>query len=124
MQKKTFIVTCIECPQGCTVEVTKIGSEYEVSGNNCKKGEEYAIQEITNPMRTITTTVKTVFKDFPRLPVKTDREVPLKDIFLFMKEINVITVQERLHPGDIVQKGLRGTDVSLVATNDMTPRAD
>jgi CxxC motif-containing protein len=124
MQKKTFIVTCIECPQGCTVEVKKCGTEYEVSGNNCNKGEEYAIQEITNPMRTITTTVKTVFKDFPRLPVKTDREVPLKDIFLFMKEINTVTVQERLHPGDIVQRGLRETDVNLVATNDMSPRTD
>ena len=92
-----------------------------MSGNNCKRGKEYAIQEITNPLRSITTTVRTVFDDFPRLSVKTDSEVPLKDIFLYMNEINDITVTERLKPGDTVKSGLRETDTNLIATSDMTP---
>jgi len=121
MESKTFVVTCIQCPQGCTIEVKKIGDDYEVSGNNCKRGKEYAIQEITNPLRSITTTVRTVFDDFPRLSVKTDSEVPLKDIFLYMNEINDITVTERLKPGDTVKSGLRETDTNLIATSDMTP---
>ena len=124
MESKKIVMTCISCPLGCTVEIKKVGDDYEVFGNECEKGEKYAIQEITNPMRGITSTVKTVFNDFPRLPVKTDREVPLKDIFLFMEEINSVVVEERMKPGDFVLKEMRNTDINLVATNEMSEIED
>ena len=119
VEKKTIYVTCISCPLGCSVEVTRKGDDFELAGNRCKKGEEYVRQELTNPMRSITTTVKTTFSDFPRLAVKTDGEVPLKEIYLYMAEINAIEVTERLKPGDLVKAKLRDSDVNLVATCDM-----
>jgi CxxC motif-containing protein len=75
-------------------------------------------------MRSITSTVKTVFNDFPRLPVKTDGEVPLKDIFLFMEEINSVVVEERMKPGDFVLKRMKNTGINLVATNEMSEIED
>lgn len=122
-ESKTVIVTCISCPLGCAVDVVKKGDELELQGNRCKKGIEYVQQELTNPMRSITSTVKTTFSDFPRLAVKTDGEVPLKEIYLYMEEINDVEVSERLKPGDIVKANLRGSDVNLVATCDMSPVA-
>ena len=124
MESKKTVMTCISCPLGCAVEIKKVGDDYEVFGNECEKGEKYAIQEITNPMRSITSTVKTVFNDFPRLPVKTDGEVPLKDIFLFMEEINSVVVEERMKPGDFVLKRMKNTDINLVATNEMSEIED
>jgi CxxC motif-containing protein len=120
MKNSEIIITCISCPLGCAIDVKKVGDEYEVSGNECKKGKKYAIQEMTNPVRSITSTVKTVFNDFPRLPVKTDREVPLKDIFLFMEGINSVVVKKRVKPGDRVLKNMESTDINLVATGDMS----
>jgi CxxC motif-containing protein len=119
MKKEKHHITCILCPRGCQIELTTKDGEYLVVGNKCKKGIEYAINEVTNPTRTLTSTVKTAFKDFPRLPVRTDKEVPLKDIFLFMKEINRVIVDKRLSPGDIIIDRILGTDVNLVATDDM-----
>jgi len=118
--RQSVTITCISCPLGCQIEVTKNGSEWEVEGSKCKNGKKYALQEVTNPMRSITSTVKTTFKDFPRVSVKTDGDVPLKDIFEYMKEINNVTVTERLKPGHLVKAGLCGSDVNLVATSDMT----
>jgi CxxC motif-containing protein len=118
--KEKVQIICIACPQGCTVEIVKEGDEYKVSGNKCKRGKEYAINELTNPTRTLTTTVKTSFPDFPRLPVKTDKEIPLGDVFECMSEINAIVVDKRLKPGDVVSESLLGTDVKLLATADMT----
>ena len=120
MKNREIFITCISCPLGCAIDVKKVGDEYEVSGNECKKGKKYAIQEITNPVRSITSTVKTVFNDFPRLPVKTDREVPLKDIFLFMEGINSVVVKKRVKPGDRVLKNMENSDINLVATGDMS----
>jgi CxxC motif-containing protein len=119
MESKEVIITCINCPIGCAVTVKRVGDDYEVSGNECKKGKKYAIQELTNPVRSITSTVKTVFSDFPRLPVKTDGEVPLQDIFIFMEQINAVVVEKRVKPGAVVLKRMKDTDVNLVATGDM-----
>jgi len=124
MKSKKSIITCISCPLGCTIEVKRVGDDYEVSGNGCDKGKKYAIQEMTNPVRSITSTVKTLFKDFPRLPVKTDGEVPLKDIFLFMEEINSVVLKKRTKPGDLVLMNMRNTDINLVATADMSEIRD
>ena len=48
MKSKKSIITCISCPLGCTIEVKRVGDDYEVSGNGCDKGKKYAIQEMTN----------------------------------------------------------------------------
>jgi CxxC motif-containing protein len=124
MKKEKHHITCILCPRGCQIELTTKDGEHLVVGNKCKKGIEYAINEVTNPTRTLTSTVKTAFKDFPRLPVRTDKEVPLKDIFSFMKEINRVIVDKRLSPGDIIINRILGTDVNLVATDDMKSPAN
>ncbi len=55
MDKRTL--TCIGCPLGCTVEVTtENGQILSVTGNTCKRGEDYARKEVTNPTRIVTTT--------------------------------------------------------------------
>ena len=118
-ETKPIRMVCISCPQGCALEIVKNGGEFGVEGNRCKKGIEYARQEITNPVRSITTTVRTAFRDFPRLSVKTDAEVPLADIFAFMREINAVEVRERLVPGNVVKEDLLGSGINLVATCDM-----
>lgn len=57
MDKRTL--TCIGCPLGCTVEVTtENGQILSVTGNTCKRGEDYARKEVTNPTRIVTTTVR------------------------------------------------------------------
>ena len=53
-------LTCIVCPIGCQLSVTlENGVVTEVIGNTCPRGKQYAIDECTNPVRTITTTART-----------------------------------------------------------------
>ena len=120
MDKSAIKMTCIICPRGCTVEAQLLDGEWQVKWNQCKRGKDYVIREVTCPMRTLTTTVKTTFKDFPRLPVRTDREIALRDVFKYMEVINRIEVETRMKPGDIVEEGLLGREVNLTATADMS----
>lgn len=110
---------CIQCPQGCRLQVSGRGEVLKVRGNNCARGIAYAGKELTNPSRTLTTTVRTCFPDFPVLPVRTRGEVPLARIFACMEEINAVRVERRLRPGDVVLDRLAGTGVPLIATADM-----
>lgn len=112
-------IVCIQCPQGCRLQVSFRGQDLVVQGNKCPRGVSYAQGEVTNPCRTLTTTVGTSYADFPRLPVRTLGEVPLARIFACMEEINAVRVERRLHPGDVVIPNLAGTHVPLIATAAM-----
>jgi CxxC motif-containing protein len=111
---------CIECPQSCLLEVSGLGEEITVANNKCERGRAYAAKEITNPARTLTTTVKTFFPDFPRLPVRSAAEIPLNLVIPTVRELDTVIVCRRLQPGDIVLDRIPGTDVPLIATGDMT----
>jgi CxxC motif-containing protein len=98
------------------------GSEIEVVGNRCPRGLTYAKRELVNPGRVLTTTVRTCFSDFPLLPVRTQGEISLESIFAIMQVVNSVVVMKRLQPGDIVLERLPGTQIALIATDDMTAR--
>ncbi len=112
-------ITCIQCPLSCRLTVITKGSELEIWGNQCRKGEEYAHHEIFNPTRSLTSTVATIFADFPLLPVRTAGEVPKGKLFEIMEIINSILVEKRLRPGDVILETIPGTSTPLIATADM-----
>ena len=108
---------CIVCANGCRLRVEKDGDEWKVYDYQCKKGIDFAVAELTNPTRNITSTVKTVFDDYPFLPVKTNGDIPKDKIFETMDKINAVLVKERLKVGDVVIKDVFGVDI--VATADL-----
>lgn len=112
-------LTCIVCPNGCTITIDKSGDDFIVKGNMCKRGRDFAISEMTNPKRSICSTVKTTIEGFPRLPVRTDGEVPFGLIFPVMKEINRIVIDKPVHSGEIIIKDVLGTGTDVIATSDI-----
>lgn len=126
-------IICIQCPQGCTIRAERQSADsesssfsqcedavYEITGNKCPRGRAYAIKELTNPSRTLTTTVATIFSDCPLVSVRTDGDIPLRDVFRVMQELNGYRARKRLHPGEVMIEDLAGTGVALLATGDMT----
>jgi CxxC motif-containing protein len=112
-------LTCIVCPIGCHLEVIKIDGKFEISGNKCPRGEKYAIMEMTNPTRIVTTTVIIKNARLSRFPVKTSAPVPKKDIFKVMEVINKIEVIAPIKIGDIIISNILNLDVDIVATRSM-----
>lgn len=115
-------ITCIVCPIGCQlVAIPNNDSEwgYEVSGNQCKRGIDYAKNEIINPTRVLPTTVKIRNAHLPRLPVKTDKPIPKSKIFECMKVINSIEVEAPVKMGEIIIEDILGTGANIVATRSM-----
>lgn len=111
-------MVCIECPLGCVLEVD-IGSEpIKITNNKCPKGENYAISEIENPQRILTSSVLTQDLSLKIVPVKTDRPIPKKDLLKAMEEIKKIRLKKPVAVGDIVMKNFLGLGVNLVATRE------
>lgn len=112
-------LTCVACPLGCsiTVELDDAGNILSVTGNTCKRGDAYARTEMTNPTRSLTSTVKVSGGVHPVVPVKSAAPVPKSMLFDCMKEINQVTLQAPVKIGQVVIQNILGTGVDIVTTN-------
>lgn len=108
---------CIECPLGCNltadIENCKV---VKVNNNKCPKGEAYAVSEIENPRRILTSTVLCEGLDLKFLPVRTDLPIPKDKLLEAMSEIRNIRLKIPLKVGDIVKANLLDLKVNLIAT--------
>lgn len=112
-------IICITCPIGCRISVEIVNGEYIFSGNKCEKGEKFARTELTSPVRSLTTTVRTAFPDMPVLPVRTSGEVPKEKITEIMRELSGIIIEERIGIGETVAANIMGTGCDIIATGNM-----
>lgn len=103
--------TCIVCPFGCGLTLDT--ETMTVVGNRCPRGANYAKTEYTNPMRTVTSTVKCLFGD--PVPVKTDRPIPLGKVRECMNIINALTVEDSVCIGDVLYKDAFGSNITATA---------
>ena len=110
---------CIGCPRGCLLRVEEENGEFTVSGNSCENGRKFAVSEMTEPKRTICSTVKTVFADVPVLPVRVSADIPKDRIFDVMREINSVTVDKRISGGDAVIENVLGLGVDVISTSNV-----
>ncbi len=117
METRNFI--CINCPLGCPLTVTLDGEKIvSVSGNTCKRGEAYAIKEITAPARTVTSTVRVIGGERPVVAVRTKTDIPKDKIFDCMAAIDAVEVYAPIRMGDVILGNVCGTGVDVVATAD------
>lgn len=115
--EKNFV--CIVCPNGCSLHAVEENGEITVTGNRCPKGEEYARTELTNPVRTLTTSVATSFPERPVLPVRTSGAIPKRELKNAMKAVNAIVLDRPVSCGEVVAANFMGFGVDLIATDDL-----
>ena len=110
MEKRNL--TCIMCPLGCQLTVTIDGDNITVTGNNCKRGEVFGKEEVTCPMRIVTSSVKT---EKGVRACKTTKPVPKSMIFDVMKEIEKLRLKSAKF-GEVVIKNVLNTGADIVIT--------
>lgn len=125
---ETLQFNCTTCPSECflTVEVERDadGAAVEVrsvTGNSCQRGDTFAHQELTCPMRVLTTTVAVSGGDEALLPVRTAEAIPLALHTQAMDLIRGLVVDAPIRMGDVVLKDLLDTGIDLIASMDIDP---
>jgi CxxC motif-containing protein len=74
---------------------------------------------MTNPTRTVTTTVRTVFPQAPVVPVRTQGEIPKGKIGDVMAVLNSITIKEPLGIGAVVVENVLGLGRDIIVTSNV-----
>ena len=111
-------IVCIVCPNGCRISCESSGGEIRCAGQKCKRGVEYATAELTRPMRSLTTSVKTDFPDAPVVSVRTDGEIAKSKLREVADALRTIKIDHRVKIGDIVAENICGTGVNIICTSD------
>ncbi|NPV59342.1 MAG: DUF1667 domain-containing protein [Actinobacteria bacterium] len=113
-------VICIGCPLGCRVTAVtdRKGTVTALKGAECKQGQKHVLEELRNPVRTLTATVRTGDESFPLLPVRTSRPVLKVMLRPIMRETAKVKVKPPVKAGDIVIANVLKTGADLVATAD------
>ncbi|MFA6939843.1 MAG: DUF1667 domain-containing protein [Clostridiaceae bacterium] len=112
-------LVCIGCPVGCSLKVTiKDGKAQKVEGNTCRIGEQYGINECTNPKRIVTSTVIVEGGEERVVPVKTEKDIPKEKIFDVIEELKKVKMRAPVNIGDIVIKDVSGTGVNIIAAKN------
>ena len=108
--------TCIVCPRGCHLI---IDDNKNVTGNFCPRGANYAVNEITNPTRTITSVVRVKNRKDLMVSVKTSNNIPKRMIFDVLKELETISVNAPCHIGDVVINNILNTGADIIITKEI-----
>jgi CxxC motif-containing protein len=139
-------LTCIVCPQGCTLSVEETPAPspaeknsnteitFTVSGNRCPRGAAYAREEIRAPKRTVTATCAVAGTGsaavgpaggcadqsrLRRIPVKTSQACPKERIPELLKDIYAHRITLPIKAGDIVIPNWRQSGIDIVAVRTL-----
>ena len=124
---ETLQFNCTTCPSECllTVEVERdadgvLVEVRSVTGNSCPRGDKFAHQELTCPMRVLTT-VAVSGGDEALLPVRTAEAIPLALHAQAMDLIRGVVVEAPICMGDVVLPNLLNMGIDLIASMDIDP---
>jgi N utilization substance protein A len=98
----------------------KDGIVVKVEGNTCPRGKTYAISEMTEPKRMITSSVEVTGGNYHMVSVKTSEPIAKELIFKALDTLKGVVLSAPVKEGDTVVKDILGTGVDFVATRDVT----
>lgn len=119
MERKELI--CIGCPLGCNLTVEMDGGQVvSVNGNTCKRGDDYARKELTDPRRIVTSTVPVAGGNLPVVSVKTASDIPKGKIREYLCALKGVTLTAPVQIGDVIVENVADTGVDVIATKSIS----
>ncbi len=117
MNKNSIELTCIVCPNGCRLSVLLEEGRVETVDNAlCPKGKEYAIRELVDPRRILTTTVKVADGEIPLVSVRTDTAIPKHLMREAVRLLSALDVNAPVEAGALIVDNLLNTGAKAIAT--------
>ena len=117
-------LTCIVCPLGCTLAVEEGSLQSSgnaalvITGNRCRRGIDYAKEEISAPKRIVTATCGVCGENpsIKRIPVKTSAPCPKEKIPELLRDIYSTKIKLPVSRADVIIAGWKGTEINISAT--------
>lgn len=115
MREQTII--CTVCPIGCRIHVAGDGDAVaSVKGPTCKRGERYARDEFTHPVRIITSSALVEGGTEPLVAVRSDKPVPKQRLFDCMRMIRALRLKAPVERNTVLIENILETGANIIAS--------
>jgi len=114
-------IICIGCPLGCetTLKIDDQGEVVKITGNKCKEGRQYVLEEYRTPVRVLTATLLTQNSIRPLFPVRTNKPLLKTQLKEAAKVLTKVKVKPPIRVGQIILSNVMNTGVDIIATDDL-----
>jgi CxxC motif-containing protein len=112
-------VICVVCPKGCTLWVTREGQNVLEVQNGCKRGHEYAKQELVDPRRMVASSVRVKGGLHPLLPVYTSAPFPKPRIPELLSLLRKVEVAAPVALDQLILENVFETGINVHASREM-----
>jgi CxxC motif-containing protein len=113
-------VICVTCPKGCTLWVTRDGQTVLSVANGCKRGHEYAQQELTDLRRMVASSVRIQGALHPLLPVYTSAPFPKPRIPELLVLLRDVELNAPVALDQVLLENVLGTGINIQASREMS----
>ena len=94
-------LTCTVCPNGCSlIPVTQPDGSIEIQGALCPRGVQFGINEVTSPMRTLTSTLRIRNGAYPLVAVRSSAPIPKKELKQRVHELREFSLSAPVTSGE------------------------
>ena len=114
-------LVCIVCPKGCRLRVDE-ENDFAVTGNSCPRGREYAVSEMTDPVRTFSVSVRVTSGDRGAVAVRVSAPVNKKFIAPIARLARQMRLQAPVKAGETIATNAAQSGADLIAVASV-PRA-
>ncbi len=113
----TKFLTCTVCPAGCRIKARRNDTgTWEFEGYTCRRGLDFAKNEIIDPVRVLTSTVLVRSPDERMISVRSAKPIPLASMFAAMEQIRAFISDHMPEQGEIIIDDLAATGIGLRVT--------
>jgi CxxC motif-containing protein len=120
LNEETKKFLCVSCPVGCLLKVTVRAKEVlSVADNGCPLGVKYAQNEVVNPVRTFTSTVRVSGASLPVCPVRSRTPLPLSKVGDVTRELATTEATAPISIGQVIIKDICGTGIDIIASRSL-----
>jgi CxxC motif-containing protein len=109
-------IVCFICPNSCVMTITGDGTNLHIKNNRCPRGIEFARTELSDPERTLTSTVRVVNGVLPLVSVRSDRAVKKTELKELIRRLDAVTVNAPVQSGQVIAREIGGNKVNIIAT--------
>ena len=99
-------LTCTVCPNGCSlIPIIHDDGSVEIQGALCPRGIQFGTNEVTNPMRTLTSTLRIQNGAYPLVAVRGSSLIPKKELRQRVRELREVTLSAPVNSGQRINAG-------------------
>ncbi|MBI9050879.1 MAG: DUF1667 domain-containing protein [Anaerolineaceae bacterium] len=112
-------IYCVTCPKGCKLSVLMEGEKILEVKHGCKRGTDYAHEELIHPKRMVATSVQLDGGMHPLVAVYTDKPIDKTLIHPLLARLREVHVPAPVKMGDILLENALDSGVNVLASRSV-----